>query len=146
MKLSWGWRIAIVYTFFAVSTVGFVAFAMTENVELVRTDYYEQSLKHDQTFAAEQRGLAVASQLDVKIAEGRLQIGLPASHTQIDSGSISLYRPDNSILDHTYSVHETSVSIPISGVVSGNYELGIEWAFNGERYRVVRPIEIGGGK
>jgi hypothetical protein len=144
MKLSWGWRIAIVYTFFAVSTVGFVAFAMTENVELVRADYYEQSLKHDQTFAAEQRGLAVASQLDVKIAEGQLQIELPASHTNIDSGTISLYRPDNSKLDHTFALKGTVVSIPVSGVVSGNYELGIEWTFNGEHYRVVRSIEIGG--
>jgi hypothetical protein len=52
MRLSWGWRIAIVYTVFAVSTVAFVAFAMTENVELVRKDYYEYSLVHDRTNAS----------------------------------------------------------------------------------------------
>jgi hypothetical protein len=144
MKLSWGWRIAIVYTFFAVSTVGFVAFAMTENVELVRADYYEHSLKQDETFAAEQRGRAVDNEIEVKINNQYLHITLPNSHAKLDSGSISFYRPDNSKFDHTFELDNRSVSVPLDQIVAGNYELAIDWTFNGKRYRVFRPLKIGG--
>lgn len=47
MKLSWGTSITIVYTVFALATLGFVAFAMTQRVDLVRADYYEEALRHD---------------------------------------------------------------------------------------------------
>lgn len=146
MKLSWGWRIAIVYTFFAVSTVGFVAFAMTENVELVRPDYYEQSLKHDQTFASEQRGAAVGNAVSMQVNEGAVQITLPPTHTVIDSGVVSFYRPDNSLLDHSFVMHATSVVIPLARIVDGNYEVAIEWTLNGDRFRVTRQLAVGGAR
>lgn len=142
MKISWGWRIAIVYTFFAVSTASFVAFAMTERVELVRDDYYEQSLKHDQTFASEQRGESVAGGVIITQHDAKLEIELP--HAVIASGTASFYRPENSQLDRAYKLAGQRTQLPLDKVQKGSYQVTIEWTFEGKPYRVVREITVGG--
>lgn len=142
MKISWGWRIAIVYTFFAVSTAAFVAFAMTENVELVRSDYYEQSLKHDETFAAEERGKAI----DLSLTQDgeSVTIGLPASHADLTAGSVLFYRPENSKFDHSFPLTGTTTEVPVNKIQPGHYEVSIEWTFEGKRFRVLRNLSVGG--
>lgn len=57
MKWSWGTSITVVYTTFALATLSFVAFAMTQRVDLVRTDYYEESLQHDAMQIARKRAI-----------------------------------------------------------------------------------------
>jgi hypothetical protein len=43
MNMHWGWRLAIVYTLFALGTLSFVGFALTNEVDLVRPDYTHAS-------------------------------------------------------------------------------------------------------
>jgi hypothetical protein len=140
--MSWGWRIAIVYTFFAVSTMGFVVFAMSENVELVRKDYYEESLRYDATFASAQRGNAVFEQVTVKESEDGVDVVLPSSHVSADSASVILYRAENSSLDRRYRVEGNSIHIPATALKHGNYQAQVEWRFGGEWYRVTRPLLV----
>jgi hypothetical protein len=142
MKLNWGWRIAIVYTFFAVSTMGFVVFAMSENVELVRKDYYEESLRYDATFASTERGNAIFEQVTVNESEAGLEVRLPAAHVKVDSASVNLYRAENSSLDRRYKIEGNAVHIPQSALKAGNYQAQIEWRFDDQWYRVTRPLLV----
>ena len=52
VRLHYGVAVAVFYTAFASATVGFVAFAMTQEVQLVSRDYYERSLQHDSQMRA----------------------------------------------------------------------------------------------
>ena len=42
LRMHWGVAVAVFYTIFALGTVGFVAFAMTRDVELVSVDYSQK--------------------------------------------------------------------------------------------------------
>ena len=59
MRVHWGVAVAVFYTAFALSTVGFVAFAMTRDVDLVSDDYYAQALAHDRHMQAVANGDAL---------------------------------------------------------------------------------------
>lgn len=143
ITLNWGWRIAIVYTFFAVSTVGFVAFAMSENVELVRKDYYEESLRYDASFASAQRGNAVGEQVTITPASDGVHVSLPASHASSDSATIQFYRAENSRLDRLYTITGGRITIPTSELAKGNYQAQLTWRFDGQWYAVSRQISVG---
>lgn len=142
MKLNWGWRIAIVYTIFAVSTIGFVSFAMTKHVELVRKDYYEHSLLEDQTQAAVKRGNSMAESVKSELRRNTLYVSLPQS-VPTTKAIMTLYRPSNSELDKTYNLIDNKIEIPLKGLAHGYYTLVLEWEIANESYRLERPIEIG---
>ena len=63
LRMHWGVAVAVFYTAFALSTVGFVAFAMTRDVELVSDDYYQQALAHDRHMQAVANGDALGAAL-----------------------------------------------------------------------------------
>jgi hypothetical protein len=142
LTLNWGWRIAIVYTVFAASTIGFVAFAMTEDVELVRKDYYEYSLKQDETQASIVRGNSVASDVTIDLGKATLTVKLPAS-IQASQATVTLYRPSTASLDKTYSMIDNAVEIPLHDLVRGHYRVVLEWKVANESYRLERAIEVG---
>jgi hypothetical protein len=139
--MNWGWRIAIIYTAFAVSTVGFVTFAMSEKVELVRTDYYEHSLKHDSTNAAKARGASIADQVVFETVSNELRVRLP--HGQPGAkGTLQLYRPNNSGMDKVFDLDDSGVTVDIDELTTGKYNVVIEWRFGLDTYRMDRTIEV----
>ena len=48
MKLNWGWGIALAYSIFALSLLGFLVFALRQDNSLVVEDYYQQDLDYQQ--------------------------------------------------------------------------------------------------
>ena len=58
MKFRFHLGVAVVafYALFALSTIGFVAFAMSQDVDLVSSDYYARSLEHDRHMQAVANG------------------------------------------------------------------------------------------
>ena len=48
----WGWRISIIYISFALSTLGFMFFSLTQKVDLVSDTYYKEELNYEKTIAA----------------------------------------------------------------------------------------------
>jgi hypothetical protein len=141
MKLSWGWRIAIVYTFFASSTVAFVAFAMSTNVDLVRSDYYEYSLQQDKSFAAFERGNSVASEISIEQTATGITIGLPRTHRG-SVGTVQLYRPDSPKLDRAAAFVNGTVTIRREQLTAGKYKVILEWSFEKNVYGFERNIDI----
>jgi hypothetical protein len=142
-KMNWGWRIAIVYSLFALSTVGFVVFAMSENVELVRKDYYEESLRYDASFASQLRGNAIAEGVAMRVDAEGIQLALPIAHGTADSAVVQFYRAENSKLDRRFSITGTSIHIPASELVKGNYQAEVAWRFDGQWYKITRSVTVG---
>ena len=46
--MNWGWKIALVYTLFALMTLGFVVLGSMKKVNLVEKDYYEKEIKYQE--------------------------------------------------------------------------------------------------
>ncbi len=147
IRIHWGIAVAVFYTAFALATVGFVAFAMTQDVELVNDDYYARSLEHDghvQAIAnAEALGasLAVETQSDARIVRLRLPSDM-APHVR---GAATMYRPSNARADRTVPIvpaADGTFVIPTDGLDAGIWRLKLAWRVGERAYYAERALEL----
>jgi nitrogen fixation protein FixH len=132
IRVNWGVGIAIVYTLFALGTVGVVALAMRRPVDLVSDDYYEQSLVYDQRIAAMENGDALGTSVVVAVeADARSpRIVLPARDAARARGEITLYRPSATGADRTFALALDATGtqrIPLEGLASGVWRVRLRW-------------------
>jgi len=137
-RLHWGIAVAVVYTLFAGSTVGFVVFALSRPVELVSADYYERSLAHDARQAALARATALGDGVRVEPdARGdALTIALPPAHAAA-TGRVTLYRPSDIHADRTVPLALDAAGqqrVPLTGLARGRWLLRLEWTAAGIAY------------
>jgi nitrogen fixation protein FixH len=135
-KWSWGVRIAIVYTTFAVGTLAWVGFAMSKSVDLVRPDYYEYSLEHDQVMRQEQNAKALGNAANITVDNESIVIQLPTT-AAISEGSVQLYRPNSVEQDRHYELKLDPTGImriPYKAFVPGQWEVSVQWVADGTTY------------
>ncbi|MCU0330743.1 MAG: FixH family protein [Candidatus Kapabacteria bacterium] len=139
MTINWGWRIAIVYTVFAIATLGMVAFTLTKEVDLVRSDYYEYTLDHNKRMErlarAETAGAAVVSQ------DGALVIAIPMAVA--GSGSVEMLRPSSKAEDRTITFDEVpGGEITIRDLLPGRWDVVVRWNRDGRHYELNASVVI----
>lgn len=145
LRLNWGTGIALAYTTFALATMGFVAFAMTKNVDLVSPEYYARSLEHDARMAAVANAAALGAALEVVVqSEDRtVQVRWPVAMAAHVQGTATLYRPSNAALDRSMALApdpEGRQQFPLDGLASGHWRLQLEWTAQGVTYYAERDI------
>lgn len=146
-RFHWGWGIAAVYLVFATATLSFVAFAFTVDVDLVRSDYYEHSLRHDDRMRA-RAAAAASSEARMSVVETVddqvLKIVVPASHQEA-VGRVELYfagAPDRDqslelTLDANGGMH-----IPVGHFRSGKWEATVTWLHAGRSYEMTHTFVV----
>jgi hypothetical protein len=125
-RFHWGWRIGIIYTTFALATIGFMIFSFTQKVDLVSKQYYADELKHDAKMLAEKNAMDLQEELSL-ISEGNL---LTVRFPNIpDGGTVHLYRPSESDMDKklTITPDKTEQAFSIAQLASGLWIAKVEW-------------------
>lgn len=138
-RISWGWRIIIAMVIFMTGTASWVAYAMSHDVDLVREDYYEFGLKHDETIAAQSRARTLGSGVLVQFASSSLEIQLPK--TGDTKGNVSFYRPNAKQSDRTIALTldpSGHMSIPTSQLARGVWHTTLNWESAGTTYQLER--------
>lgn len=144
-RFHWGWRIGIVYTVFALGTLGFVVFAMTQEVDLVRSDYYEYSLDHDSRMSARQHANALGTPLSVSVSGSMIVVSFPAEQAAQARGTVALYRASSTQHDRELALAldaNGTMSIPTSGMEQGKWTVTVQWSTAGQQFEKVSDIEI----
>jgi hypothetical protein len=147
LRWNWGHSIALVYTLFALSTVGFVVFAMEQRVDLVSPDYYEKSVALDARRAAEANARALGADFAITDTEGGRSVTVrwPASATIGASGTVSLYRPADSTADRHAPMAPGAAgtqTIALSDLAPGRWTLQVEWTANGRAFYAERDVTV----
>ena len=143
MRISWGTGIVIVYVLFATTTIAFVVFATTQHVDLVRPDYYEESLRRNERSTEEQNAQALGTGVAVSAKDDTIYIRLPRqfAHT---SGTVQLYRAAGSQYDVVMPLaFDTSgtMRIAMQGRPRGQWDVRLAWN-DSASYRFSRPVYI----
>ena len=125
-RFHWGWRIALIYTTFALATIGFMIFSFTQKVDLVSKQYYADELKYDAKMLAEKNTMTLSKVLLVKNNGDLLFIQFPNTP---ESGVIHLYRPSESDLDKEIKIAggRAEQTFSIATLQSGLWIAKIEW-------------------
>ena len=126
-NLSWGWRVVIAFIIFVGGTMSWVTIAMTSRVDLVRNDYYENSLVHDAVMTSRAAGVASGASLAFDRAAKQIHISIPEQGAK---GTLILYRPDDPSRDRTFELSldkSGGMTIPTATLQRGLWRATLDW-------------------
>jgi nitrogen fixation protein FixH len=137
-KSLWGYGIAAVYTTFALATLSFVAFTMTQKVELVATDYYAQEVAYEKQIqrVRETRDLANAVTCALTADGQFIRLQMPPEMAAAQ-GTVLLYRPSESALDQELKLNlddDGSQTISTAKLTKGAWRVKVTWAHAGREF------------
>jgi hypothetical protein len=144
MKWNWGAGVAAAYIVFAAATSGFVAFAMTRPVSLVRPDYYAESLREDEQIAARANASQLGATVSIAVERNDIRLTIPATGT-VTRGSVMLYRASNPAADRTFPFSPDARGtqlLPIDRLERGHWIVKLEWTDAGHDYYVEQPVVL----
>lgn len=129
------WLIGIILTYvtFMVFFLGFLFFSMTQRVDLVEEDYYEQELKHQQRIDAVNRTQSLPVQPHWKYIPAdrvfRLQFPPELASRQVE-GTIEFFRPSDARQDFSIPLDldaQGEQIVELRQLSSGFWRVLIEW-------------------
>ena len=137
-KSYWGHGIVAVYATFALATLSFVAFTMTQKVELVANDYYSQEIGYEQQINRVRQTKELAIQVTCELsADGKfIQLQWPPKSGAMH-GTIMLYRPSDSALDRELELAPDTVGmqrLPTAKLTPGMWRIKVTWSLAGRDF------------
>ncbi len=127
----------MVYTAFALSTLGFVAFAMTQSVDLVSVDYYEEALQHDRMQQA--RANVRAHSITAVVIGGVLKIHNAGKTDASSMVDISWKRAQNPAMDCSYEVPLTLLAtegLSTVHLAGGRWDVRVTWKRGRDAFQI----------
>ena len=145
-----GWPYAIA-AYFALAITGiaiFITWAVKQNMDLVRSDYYEQEIlfqKHLDA-AARTKTLGPHAAASYDATSHGLRVLVPAAHlSQSFKGRLHLYRPSDARLDQQIELNPNTDGqqwISTSRLAPGLWKARVEWTAGSEPYIVESSLVI----
>jgi nitrogen fixation protein FixH len=144
-RLHYGIAVAVFYTIFATATVAFVAFAMTQDVQLVSRDYYQRGLQHDGQMQARANAEALGDGVTVALepAHRRVMIRWPATMARRVRGAATWYRPSDVASDREQPLvvaADGTFALAIDGLSRGVWRLQLRWRVDDTPYYTERVV------
>ncbi|MGZ5545373.1 MAG: FixH family protein [Limisphaerales bacterium] len=142
----WPYAIVIYFVIFISAMVTWIGFAVRNDQQLVRSDYYEQELKFQNEIDGQTRAAASNISVDYDSAKQVIRISAPGA---AENGSVYFYRPSNAKLDRqlALSLKDGSQSIDVRNFEAGLWKLRVSWTQNGAEYRhnavlILEPTKV----
>lgn len=147
IRFNWGLGVGLAYGLFVAGTISFVIFALTQPVELVSADYYDQSLTYDSRLEAARLGNALGNAVHVETAsDGRgLIVSIPPAQADVATGTVTLYRPSHAAADRVVPLAldvRGEQRVPVAGLASGRWIVKLTWQVQGRRYYREEAVQV----
>jgi nitrogen fixation protein FixH len=146
------WPVAII-AYFAVAILGaviFVVWAVRQDMDLVRNDYYAEELRFQKQMERVERAgqLKEAASIVYSFDDQMITVALPPDHSnKLSEGSIHFYRPSDATLDLDLKLQVSADGkqrVPTAGLQAGLWKVRLLWKVDGEEFFTDRSIIIAG--
>jgi len=137
MKISWGWKITMLYSGFVVMMVSLVVASTHQHFDLVSKDYYEEEIAYQKVIDAGKNQSALSRPLAIHASDKTVTIDFPEEFKdKALSGNIQFYSPVNSEWDKNFSIsaQNNSVTILRSALHNTRYTVKISCKVDGKNY------------
>jgi hypothetical protein len=139
MKIYGNWAFAITafYITFVVLLVSLVVYISQDKPDLVVENYYDHDLVFQQQIDKVMRTKALKEQITISNIENKVVLKYPDSLEYPISGSILMFRPDNSKLDVKIPIQPNNEMMQIINTASFNkglWKVKVDWTMNDTNY------------
>ena len=137
MKLSWGWKIMIVYGGFVILILSMVIASNRQHFDLVSKDYYEEEIAYQKVIDAGKNQSCLSQPLGIHANDKMVVIDFPAEFKdKVLSGTVQFYSPVNSDWDRNYKITSQNNGLTIDRTALRNtrYTIKISCTVDGENY------------
>ena len=145
MKINWGRALIIFFVLFFIWVIGFVLFALRQNVDLVSDDYYQKGAKYSEQIIINQR--SVAYQDSIQISQTDIQVLVTLSKTlslTADSVQVYFFRSSDKNKDIRLNFNKPGSPLLVEKYLlsHGRYQLFISWNNKGEKFMIKKLLDI----
>ncbi|MDX1951181.1 MAG: FixH family protein [Verrucomicrobiota bacterium] len=140
------WPCAIIgyFILFISGIIYWVTFAIRNDDQLVRPDYYAHEITYQKQIDRVSRTLALGGKITIapNATHRNVLIQLPEGANEVE-GTIHFYRPSNEKLDRRMPLKTSSngmQKIDISTIEDGFWKIRVEWQQNGQEYFFEQPL------
>jgi len=136
------WPHAIIawFVIFAAAMAAWIAVAVRQNMDLVRSDYYEEEVRFQHQLDRLNRTAAISSEvtLNYDATKREVTLLLPAAHlAPRPAGQIHFYRPSNAALDFQVPLSADAAGrqrIGANALRGGLWKVRVQWNAAGQDY------------
>jgi hypothetical protein len=143
------WPYALIgwFVIFISALAAFITWAVGQNNDLVRADYYDTEIRYQQQIDRLNRTLPLqnATRVEFDYASQTLLVKLPAAHATA-TGTIHLYRPSNARLDQELKLAlntDAAQQLDARALESGLWKVGVHWTAGGEDFYFEKSLVLG---
>lgn len=128
----WPYAIALYFVIFITAMTGWIVFAVRNDHQLIRKDYYEQELKFQGELDSLERGASANIQVAYEPTTRLLTVKFPHDA----AGTIDFYRPSNDRADRQLPllVKDGVQTVDVQTFEPGLWKVRFTWSVNGAEF------------
>ena len=137
MKISWGWRIGILYVGFVLFMGTLVIASNRQHFDLVSKDYYGEEIAYQKVIDAGKNQAALSQPLSIHASGQSVTIDFPDEFKSRSlSGDIQFYSPVDADWDRNFKINaqNNTVTIARSALKNTRYTIKISCNVDGKSY------------
>lgn len=137
MKISWGWKIALLYSGFVVLIVSLVVASSHQHFDLVSKDYYGEEIAYQKVIDASKNQSALSQPIGIHANGSSVTFDFPEEFKdKALAGKIEFYSPVNAQWDHSFDINpeHNSVTVSRNTLQNTRYTIKISCTVEGKNY------------
>lgn len=137
MRISWGYKIALLYCGFVALIITLVVKSMHQKVDLVSKDYYAEELAFQRKIDAGKNQSVLSAAANIHADAQNIVIDFPAEFKDANvTGKVHFYAPANADFDKDISIAAVNNTVSISRnlLQQARYTLKLSWEAAGKKY------------
>jgi hypothetical protein len=143
MKLNWGHKILMAYSFFVLGIGVLAVKSSMQKFDLVQKDYYADELKYQNVIDASNRAHLTGGELTTEVSGGYLKIQLPDSFNNLlTKGTVHMYfaADEKKDLTKAFESSNAQVNMELLSNMKGNYTIKMDVEKGGVTYYFEKKI------
>jgi hypothetical protein len=136
----WPYAIIAWFVIFAAAMAAWITVAVRQNMDLVRTDYYEEEVRFQRQLDRLNRTAGIRSEVAINYDAPKREVTLrlPAAHlAALPNGEVHFYRPSNASLDFRVPLAVDAAGLQRIGTETlrgGLWKVRVQWSAAGQDY------------
>jgi hypothetical protein len=135
--MNWGWKITVLYVFFAAGILTLVFLSVNEKIDLVDKNYYEKELVHQGRLDQQTNYNALPKKCSFQISNGNASVYFPFALNEIENATVKVYCPSNNAFDASYNLSTTADSaftFTLPTGIPSRYNIEVFWKKDGKEF------------